>query len=325
MRPFDYARAGSADEALAGLGPDRLAYAGGTDLLTRMKLGITAPERLVDLKASGLPGAIESGPEGLAVGALATLADVERARLPDWCSLLTEAAAQAATPQIRERATVGGNLLQRPRCWYYREPEVACWLKGADACPARTGRSEHHAIFDESPCIAVHPSDLAACLVALGARVRLRSGSGAREAALDELLAPPTDAERVEHRVGDGELVESVSAAAPDGADARRSVYLKAMDRKVWAFALVGVAAAARVEGGRLEDVSLVASGVANVPRRLDAAARALEGGELDDERLAEAARAATADASPTEANAYKVDLLGRLVKDAARRLARAG
>ena len=324
MKPFDYARASSADEALAGLGPDRLAYAGGTDLLTRMKLGITVPERLVDVKGLDLPDGIDAHGSRLEIGALATLADLERERLPGWCALLSEAAAQAATPQIRERATLGGNLLQRPRCWYYREPEVSCWLKGGDACPARTGRSEQSAIFDASPCIAVHPSDLAACLVALDARVALRSADGAREAALDELLAPPEDDRRVEHRVGEGELVASISAAAPDGADARRSVYVKAMDRKVWAFALVGVAAAGHVEGGRVESLSLVASGVANVPRRLGAAADALVGEELTDARLDEAARAATADASPTERNAYKVDLLGRLVKDAVRRLARA-
>ena len=325
MKPFDYARADGVDEALRGLGPDRLAYAGGTDLLTRMKLGLTEPASLVDVKGLDLPDAVTAGPDGLELGALTTLAELERAALPGWCSLLAEAAAQAATPQIRERATVAGNLLQRPRCWYYRDPDVACWLKGGESCPARTGRSEHHAIFDASPCIAVHPSDLAACLVALDARVRLRSGAGEREAALDELLAPPTDAHRIEHGVRDDELVASVSAAGPGTADDRASVYLKAMDRKVWAFALVGVAASARVRDGRLEDLSLVASGVANVPHRLSRAADALAGGELDGARLDEAARAATADASPTEANAYKVELLGRLVKDAARRLARAG
>ena len=321
MKPFAYARAGSTSEALAGLGPDRLAYAGGTDLLTRMKLGLTVPSDLVDVKGLDWPSGIESGGGQLRLGALATLAELERATLPGWCSLLTEAAAQAATPQIRERATIAGNLLQRPRCWYYRDPEVSCWLKGGESCPARTGRSEQHAIFDDSPCIAVHPSDLAACLVALDARVRLRSAAGSREAALDELLAPPADAERVEHRVADDELIESVSAAAPDGSDGARSLYLKAMDRKVWAFALVGLAATATVANGRFERLTLVASGVANVPRKLGEAASLLTGAELTDERIDEAVRAATADASPTSSNAYKADLLGRLLRDGVRRL----
>lgn len=318
MRPFIYERSASVADALASLGPDRLAYAGGTDLLTRMKLGITVPAHVVDVKVLALPRGIEHEQDGLRLGALTTLADIERAALPGWCALLPEAAAQAATPQIRERATLGGNLLQRPRCWYCRDPEVACWLKGGDACPARIGRHEHHAIFDESPCIAVHPSDLAACLVAANATVRVRGADEVRDVALDVLLAPPTDAARVEHRVGDAELIESVHVPAPaDGAGT--SLYLKAMDRKVWAFALVGLAASAAVERGRFTRLSLVASGVANVPHRIDASA--LIDAELTGARIDDLVRSVTAHAEPLAGNAYKADLLGRLVRDAVRRL----
>ncbi len=308
MKPFAYARARSTSDALRSLGPDALAYAGGTDLLTRMKLGITEPARLVDVKALDLPKGIEPDGDGLRIGALTTLAELERADLPAWAALLRDAAAQAATPQIRERATLAGNLLQRPRCWYYRDPEVSCWLKGGDACPARTGRHEQHAIFDASPCLAVHPSDLATCLVAAHASVRLRGPDGTRDVPLDELLVPPTADRRVEHRVADDELVESVHVPAAEG----RSLYLKAMDRKVWAFALVGVAASATVENGRFTRLSLVASGVANVPHRLDASA--LVNAEPDPERL-------VIDATPLPGNAYKVDLLARLARDAVGRL----
>jgi len=111
---------------------------------------------------------------------------------------LAEAAALAATPQLRNMATIGGNLLQRPRCWYFRNPRVECWLKGGDDCPARNGENQLHALFDISPCVAVHPSDPATALLALDASVRLRGASGERELPLADFFVPPTDARRQE-------------------------------------------------------------------------------------------------------------------------------
>ena len=316
MRPFDYVRAsGDAAETARDLGDTVRPYAGGTDMLTRMKLGITTPERLVDIKPLDLPGGIESTDDGLALGALATLADIERHAFEPGHALLGHAAAKAATPQLRERATLGGNLLQRPRCWYYRDPDVACWLKGGDGCPAKEGRNEQHAIFGSGPCVAVHPSDLATCLTALEAEVTLTGADGSRTLGIDALYAEPEDDRRHETVVAADELLHSIHVPG-DGAGA--SVYLKAMDRKVWAFALVGVAAVAVPADGGGRTLRLAASGVAPIPWRLTDVETALADVAPDDEAGTDAAiETGLAAAAPLSGNAYKVALLRRLVRRA--------
>jgi xanthine dehydrogenase YagS FAD-binding subunit len=144
-----------------------------------MKAGVIAPTRLIDVKRAGLPRGIDVTPDGIVVGALTTLADLESSRaLRDTHAALVEAAAVAATPQLRNVATIAGNLMQRPRCWYFRNRHLPCWLKGGDDCPAREGENQLHAILGGGPCYAVHPSDLAPALVALDAQVHLR-GRGA--------------------------------------------------------------------------------------------------------------------------------------------------
>ncbi|HEU5433726.1 MAG TPA: FAD binding domain-containing protein, partial [Thermomicrobiales bacterium] len=143
--------------------------AGGTDLLTLMKADLAAPGRLIDIKRlAELDDRIDDGPDGLTIDAPATLAEIEddplvRAVAP----ALAAAAGLAASPQLRNMATIGGNLLQRPRCWYFRDPHIGCWLKGGNDCPARSGENQLHAVFDVSPCVAVHPSDPAVALLAL--------------------------------------------------------------------------------------------------------------------------------------------------------------
>ncbi|HMQ32449.1 MAG TPA: FAD binding domain-containing protein, partial [Chloroflexaceae bacterium] len=288
MRAFDYTSAGTVEEALARLGQagDGAArpLAGGTDLLTLMKADLVAPGELINIKqVADLPRGISAGAGGLAIGALTTLSAIERDPLVrrDYPAL-AEAAGLAATPQLRNMATIGGNLLQRPRCWYFRSPDVRCWLQGGDECQARDGENQLHALFDVSPCVAVHPSDLATALVALDAAVRLRGPGGERALPLAELLAPPTDERRTETTLAADELVLSVELPArPEGA---RGTYLKAMDRKVWAFALVGVAAVLRMGGPggrRVEEARLVLGGVAPVPWRAAAAEAVLAGAEL--------------------------------------------
>jgi xanthine dehydrogenase YagS FAD-binding subunit len=167
--------------------------------------------------------------------------------------------------QLRHRATIGGHLLQRPRCWYFRTPEVDCWLKGGTGCPARAGRNEHHAIFHDSPCVAVHPSDLAGPLVALDAVVQLCSTSGSRVLPVAQLLDPPTDERRTETVLGPAEII---TGSDIDTSQPMVSTYRKAMDRAAWSFALVGVAVTARFDGTELVSVRIVLSGVANTPHR---------------------------------------------------------
>ena len=319
MRPFDYtAPAAVADVIeLLDAGANVRPLAGGTDLLTLMKADLAAPEQLVNIKQlADLPRGIEERDGGLSIGALTTLAELESsAVIGKRFAALAEAAGLAATPQLRNMATLGGNLLQRPRCWYFRNPQFNCWLKGGDTCPAREGENQLHAIFDASPCVAVHPSDPAAALVALGAGVRLRGRKGERTVPLDVFFAPPDDTRRTENTLAPDELVIAVEIPAQPGGT--RSTYLKAMDRKVWAFALVGVAAAMQVENGTIAGARLVLSGVANTPRRAAAAEELLVGARPSDALFAQAADAALADAVPLEQNGYKVPLAKALIRRA--------
>jgi xanthine dehydrogenase YagS FAD-binding subunit len=348
MRAFEYARAATIDEATAqhtqthaGMATtvhSRTALpvvppgapengtrflAGGTDLLTLMKADIIAPSLLIDIKrVEDLPRGIEDRPKGggLTLGALTTLSEIEHhPRIRERYAALAEAVSQAATPQLRNMATIGGNLLQRPRCWYYRNSLFPCWLKGGDTCHARDGENSHHAIFGgesgESPCVAVHPSDAASALLALNATVRLRGPNGERTLPVSELFAEPTEQRRTETTLQPGELLLDIQLPPP--LERSRSVYLKAMDRKVWAFALVGVAAVVQVDGDRITSARIVLSGVAPIPWRAVDAEAALIGKPATTETFALAADAAVKGAHPLELNGYKVSLARSLVSRA--------
>ena len=327
MRTFEYASATSLDETITLLGQRATGavrpLAGGTDLLTLMKADVAAPTQLVDIKRlSDLPRDIVETDTEVQIGALSTLSAIESdPTLLARYSALPQAVAAAATPQLRNMATLGGNLLQRPRCWYFRNALFDCWLKGGADCPAREGENEHHALFNTSPCVAVHPSDAASALVALDAAVRLRGPRGERTVALADFFAPPSAERRTENVLDADELILDVTIPAPVAGT--RSTYLKAMDRKVWAFALVGVAAAVRVEDGRIATARLVLSGVANVPWRIEAAERALVGAAPDAAIFARAADAALADAAPLAHNAYKMPLARALIERALNDLTR--
>ncbi len=317
MKSFAYESATSIDEVIPLLADhaDGVArpLAGGTDLLTLMKADITVPARLIDIKRlEGLPRGVEETADGITIGALTTLTDIEtNALLHERCPALVEAAAVAATPQLRNMATLGGNLLQRPRCWYFRNPRVQCWLKGGTECQARDGENQQHALYGDSPCVAVHPSDLAPALAALGAQVRLRGADGERVLPLEAFFALPTEERRTETVLGDDELILSVHIPTNERMS---STYVKAMDRKVWAFALVSVAAAARVANGRIEDVRLVLGGVANTPWRLHAAEQHLIGAQVSADVITHVAAIALSDAQPLQHNHYKVPLAKALI-----------
>ena len=319
MRPFDYASPTDPPEALTLLADDARPFAGDTDLLTLMKADVIAPAVLVDVKRS-LGAGIEETAGEIRLGALTTLAEIEqsaviRERLP----VLAEACALAATPQLRNMATIGGNLLQRPRCWYFRSPHVHCWLEGGDECQARDGENQQHAIFEHSQCVAVHPSDPAVALLVYGATVTLRGPSGERTLALDELLQPPTEQRRTESTIAPNELITEVRVPAPAPAAGMHSVYLKAMDRKIWAFALVSVAVVMRVEAGRVAEARITLGGVANVPIRAVTAEQALIGAAPDEAAFARAAAGALEGAQPLAHNGYKLPLLRGLLTQALR------
>ncbi len=324
MRHFEYTSPATVSEAIEFLSADGdgavRPLAGGTDLLPLMKSDITAPARLINIKQlDGLRAGVDESADGVTLHALTTLADIEtneviKQRYP----LLAEAAAVAATPQLRNMATLGGNLLQRPRCWYFRNPRFHCWLKGGEECQAREGENQLHALFGDSPCVAVHPSDLPPALIALDAEVRLLGPGGERAVPLAEFFALPVAERRTENLLDDDELI--VSVLLPPLPTGTRGTYLKAMDRHVWAFALVSVAAVLRLGGAsgrRIEDARLVLGGVAPIPWRISAAEQQLVGAEAGAELFDRVADTALADAAPLRHNGYKVSLAKALIRRA--------
>jgi xanthine dehydrogenase YagS FAD-binding subunit len=253
-----------------------VALAGGTDLVPLLRDGLVGAEELADVREL-----LPRGLDGDRIGAGTTLAELERS--PDAPEALREACRLAASPQLRNMGTIGGNLLQATRCWYWRL-HYPCYLHGGDRCHAREGEHREHAIFANEPCASAHPSDPAAALLALSATVE----TNRRRLALRELYRLPTAADRSLTTLEPGEVILDIAFERPDG-----STYLKAMDRRRFSFALVGVAAARFGD-----DVRLALSGVAPIPWEL--------GGADDLER-----------ATPLSGNAYKLDIARALVRRA--------
>jgi xanthine dehydrogenase YagS FAD-binding subunit len=257
-----YARAADLDEALALLAEDGAApFGGGTDLAGQVDRGIRVPALLVDLREAGL-GAVEPDGEGVRIGATVTLAEIAASPLLAPYAAVSRAASLAASPLLRNAGTVGGNLCQHTRCWYYRGEEWHCWLGGGETCYAQIGDHRRHNL-EPGDCISAHPSDLAPALAACGATVDVRSASGTRELELLELYRTPTADNRSLLVLEPGELVVAVRLPAPPDA----SAYERLGDRAAFSFPLVSVAAARHDD-----DTRLVAAGVANVPRALDPA-----------------------------------------------------
>jgi CO/xanthine dehydrogenase FAD-binding subunit len=254
-----YARPGSLEEALDLLAdPGAAPLGGGTDLAGQVDRGIRTPSLLVDLQALGLEG-IEQRDGGVELGAAATLATLAASPLLEPYAAVRAAAGAAASPLLRNAGTVGGNLCQHTRCWYYRGVEWHCWLGGGDTCYAQIGDHRKHGL-EPGDCISAHPSDLAPALAACGATVTVRSVGGERELPLLDLYRRPTAENRSLLALAPGELVVSVRLPAPPD----RSAYERAGERQAFSFPLVSVAAARSGSHTRL-----VAAGVANIPREL--------------------------------------------------------
>lgn len=260
MKPFGYSAPASIAEAAERLAaPGARAMGGGTDLLPQLQRGIRPADEVVDLRGA-VPAGILAAGQGLRIGAATRVADV--ARDPDVVArfaVLAQAAGAVASPQLREMGTVAGNLCQAVRCWYYRHPDLTCWLRGGDTCYAQIGDHRKHGL-EPGDCISVAPSDLAAALLALGAVVT----TDRREAfPLADLYRKASAENRSTIALEPGELITAVTVPEPPEA----SAYVRAGERAAWSFALCGVAAA-RFEG----EVRLAAIGVANLPRLLDPA-----------------------------------------------------
>ncbi len=297
---------------------NRAALAGGVDLLDLLKQNIAAPTSLVNLKELRGMDAIESdGAGGVRIGALVKLRDVAaNPVLRDRYAAVADAAAQAATPQVRNLATVGGNLLQRPRCWYFRNPDVDCLKKGGERCYALGGLNRYHAILGGGPSFIVHPSNLAPALVAFGASVKLVGPAGERTIELEKFFTLPKADPARENVLNPGEVLVEVTIPVP--APGARSVYIEAREKQSFDWPLVSVAAiVVRDNSRRVRDVRLVMGAVAPIPWRCHEAEAALRGAHLDAEAAARAADAALKGAAPLSDNAYKVPIAKALVRRA--------
>jgi xanthine dehydrogenase YagS FAD-binding subunit len=318
MNRFAYAAASTVDEALEVLGENCRPLAGGVDLVDRMKERLVAPLRLVSLKR--IPGLdrVQEDATGLRLGALTPLyrllndpALSERSEL----ACLFQALVETATPQVRHMATIGGNLLQRPRCWYFRNKLTHCLRKGGDRCFAFRGENVRHAILGGGPCYIVHPSDPAVALLALDASLVVVGPEGTRTVPVSDFyLLPRQDAHR-EVALTDSEILVEVSIPKPPSGS--RGVYLKVPERGDRDFSLASVAVHLNFAGDTVKRARVTLGGVAPVPWRATAAEQALVGKALTRTLIEEASLAATEGARPLEQNAYKVDLVQGLVRQA--------
>jgi xanthine dehydrogenase YagS FAD-binding subunit len=327
MRPFAYEKASDPDgarAALAAAGRGARFLAGGTNLVDLMKLGVEAPPALVDVAKLPL-GTIEVGPDGaLEAGAAVTNAALAHdARVRDGWPVLSEALLAGASGQLRNLATVGGNLLQRTRCAYFQDVTKACNKRElGSGCPARAGDHRNLAIIGHSEaCVATHPSDMAVALTALGATVRVRGDGGDREIPMPGLHRLPGDDPTRDTVLEPGDLILGVSVPPlPAGA---RSTYVKVRDRASYAFAVVSVAAVLDRDprDGTVRDVRIALGGVAHVPWRAERAEAELKGSPLDEDALARAADAELSHARPLRDNAYKIPLARHLIIDTIKEL----
>lgn len=322
MNRFDYVRPATVAEAVAAATiPGSAFLAAGTNLLDLMKGGIAGPTRLIDI--SRLPGLdrIESLPDGgVRIGARVRNADLAHdpgfsGRFP----AVAEALLSGASAQLRNAATVGGNLLQRTRCAYFYDPASACNKRQPGAgCDAIGGENRLHAVLGWSgACIATHPSDFCVPLVALDATVEIEGPSGRREVALEDFHLLPGDTPERESVLTPGELVVALRLPASAARFAAHARYLKLRERTSYAFAVVSVAACLRIEDGVVAEARLALGGVAAKPWRARTAETALIGARPDAESFGQTADAALADARPSGDNAFKIELARRIMRRA--------
>ncbi len=316
MRPFDFVRPNSVAEALAAWEPGAAYLGGGTNLVDLMKTGALRPGRVIDITRLPDLSAIEVAADGSArIGALVRNADLARAaEILRAYPMVAEALLSGASGQLRNAATLGGNLVQHTRCAYFMDAHAACNRRDPGAgCDARGGAADNMAILGHSPaCIATNPSDLCVPLVALDASVEIAGPDGGREMPLAAFHMLPGDTPSEATALRPGELIVALHMP-PGAADfAHHARYLKVRERTSYAFALVSAAAAFRMEGARIGAARLTLGSVAAKPWRIEEAEDLLAGQMPDDALFARAADAATAGAAPSNDNAWKIELARR-------------
>jgi xanthine dehydrogenase YagS FAD-binding subunit len=292
-------------------------HAGGTDLLGCLRDGVSTAQSLVSIgRVKALSGisAVPPPTGGLRIGAMTTASQIasDKAIRQSYLAL-AQAAASVASPQLRNQGTIGGNLCQRPRCWYFRG-DFHCARKGGDHCFAVGGENQNHAIFGGGACVIIHPSDTAPALIALGARVRISGPGQSRVVPLSSFFVGPATSVTRETILEKNEIVTEILLPAAE--PGLRSSYRKVRGRGAWDFALAGVAVALLMKGGAVSRARVVFSGVAPVPWRSEAVEQAITGKALTADVVAAASEAGVKGATPLEKNGYKVPMLKGVITE---------
>jgi xanthine dehydrogenase YagS FAD-binding subunit len=320
MKAFAYVTARSPESAVELVRERGRFIAGGIDLLGEMKEQLAEPARLVNVKA--LPGTrdLTPGRTAWSIGANVTLTTLaEHAELRRVFPGLAEAAADVGSPQMRNVATVGGNLAQHSRCWYYRQRDVECFKKGGRHCLARGGMNKFHSLFTDCQCLSPCVSNLAVALSALNATVVVQRGRKAVPLPVAKLYDAAWSDSKVHNSLEPTDLILRVEVPVTAGG---RSAYLQLAEKSDFDWALVSCAVAGRIDGGKLRGVRIALGSVAPIPWQVEAVGKFLEGREPTDENVAQAADLMLREAAPQEHNGYKIPLARALIRRAVLRLA---
>jgi xanthine dehydrogenase YagS FAD-binding subunit len=312
MKNFKIAQPRSIEDVTSLLSAKKERYylmAGGTDLIGEIKDNIVEPDVVVDLSSLANLSFIRKEKNGVRIGALTTVAELAQDQMiKKEYPGLHQAANSLASPQLRNVGTVGGNLCQRPRCWYYRDSEVICRKKGGSRCYAYRGRNRYHAILGGGLCYIVHPSDLAPMLIALEAEISIHSDRGEKTIPLEDFFILPKTNVHKENILEPGEIITEIRI--PPSQTGEKSTYLKLKERETWDFAVVSAAVKGTPSKGVFQKIKIVLGGVAPAPWRMKKAEDMIKGKKATEDLLREAARVELKEANPLEENGYKKDLV---------------
>lgn len=310
MNKFSFVDCRTVDEALGQLGDGAMVKAGGIDLLDLMKEGIVSPPKLVNIRNIESLRGIAATKDGLRLGPLATLTEISaHGEIQRSYAALADAAGHAATPQVRNMATLGGNITQRPRCWYFRSQDFDCKKKGGSSndCHAHEGENQYHAIMNNSTCAMVHPSSTAVPLLAMNAQVEITSKRGKRTVAMSNFYVAPEKSLVNETALEPGDLITGVFVPAPE--PGTRSAYQKYGEKESFDWPLADAGVVLVMDGQRCRKAAIVLGVAAPTPIRAEAAEAILNGKTIDEATARAAAKAAMDSATPLSKNGFKTQL----------------
>jgi len=310
LNNFSYVKAGSLAEAVKALNAEGAKlHAGGTDLLGCLRDEVIRAEKVVSIRSlKSLKGISSESGGGYKIGALTTLEEIASSKpILEKYQVLAQAAGAVGSPQIRIQGTLGGNLCQKPRCWYYRS-DLRCRKKGGETCYAMAGENQYHAVFGGGPCFFVHPSDTAVALAALEAEAVISGPAGSKKVRMEDFFVSPEQMVEKENILLSNEIITGILVPALGGS--ARSAYRKVRGRASWDFALASVAAVLQFESDRVAGARIVLGGVAPHPWRIENAEKKITGEKLDREIAAAAAEASVEGAAPLRDNGYKLEMV---------------